>query len=184
MEVSAKLRFLRMSPRKVRLVVDLVRGLDATKAEHQLQFMNKRAARPVLKLLQSAIANAENNDKLKKENLLITKITVDQGPTLKRWRPRAFGRAGMILKRSSHITITLGEKEVIEKPAAKGRKAADKKETKIAPKEKQPVVPIEDIKHEAKGKEESKPHSGEPKQETRKGFQGLKDKFTRRLGER
>ena len=104
---------------------------------------------------------------------------------MKRWRPRAFGRAATILKRSSHITIILGEKEVIEKPAAKGKKEADKKVTKkAAPKEKQPVVPIEDIKHEAKGKEESKPHSGEPKQETRKGFQGLKDKFTRRLGER
>ena len=173
-----------MSPTKVRLVVDLVRGLDVTKAEHQLQFLNKTAARPVLKLLQSAIANAENNDKLKKENLLIKKIAVDQGPTLKRWRPRAFGRAGMILKRSSHITIILSEKKVIEKPAAKSKKAVDKKGTKTAPKEKQPVVPIEDIKHEAKGKEESKPHSGEPKQETRKGFQGLKDKFTRRLGER
>jgi len=184
MEVSAKLRFLRMSPRKVRLVVDVVRDMDATKAEHQLQFMNKHAARPVLKLLQSAIANAENNNKLKKENLFIKKITVDQGPTLKRWRPRAFGRAGSILKRSSHITIILCEKAVAEKPMAKGKKEISKKEIKSAPKEKQPVVPIGDIKHEAKGKEESKPHSGEPKQETRKGFQGIKDKFTRRLGER
>ena len=173
-----------MSPRKIRLVVDLIRGSDATKAEHQLQFMNKRAARPVLKLLQSAIANAENNDKLKKENLFIKTITVDQGPTLKRWRPRAFGRAATILKKSSHITIILGEKEVIKKPVAKGKKKADKKDMMPASKEKQPIVPIEDIKHEAKGKEESKPHSGEQKQETRKGFQGIKDKFTRRLGER
>jgi len=184
MEVSAKLRFLRMSPRKVRLVVDLVRGLDTTKAEHQLQFMNKRAARPVLKLLQSAIANAENNNKLKKENLFIKKITVDQGPTLKRWRPRAFGRAATILKRSSHITIILCEKEVVKKSTAKGEKEARKKDRKSAPKEKQQVVPIKDIKHEAKGKEESKEYSGKPKQGARKGFQGIKDKFTRRLGER
>ncbi len=131
---KAKLRFLRMSPRKVRLVVDLVRGLDVDKALAQLRFSQKDAARPVRKLIESAVANAVNNHKLNRESLFVESIAVDQGPTIKRFRPRAFGRATMIRKRMSHITLTLAEREgkVVEKPvtekkAAVKKVAADKK---------------------------------------------------------
>ncbi len=129
--ITAKLRHLRISPRKVRLAVDLIRGLDVTEAENQLKFLPKRAAQPVLKLLKSAIANALNDFEAVKENLFVAKITVDPGPTLKRWMPRAMGRATPKLKRTSHVTIVLEfkdgkvpvkkkiekkAKEVVEKP--------------------------------------------------------------------
>jgi large subunit ribosomal protein L22 len=182
MEVRAQLRFLRMSPRKVRLVVDLIRGLGVEEAEYQLQFLNKAAARPVLKLLQSAIANAENNNKLAKDNLYIKRIMVDQGPTLKRWRPRAFGRAAEIRKRSSHVTVILDELTPAKKAAAK--KTAEKKST-AAKKDDRPVVDYQDIKQAAKGKgEETSEEEQQQQKKSTKGFRGLKDKFTRRLGER
>lgn len=134
MEVIAKARHIRMSPKKVRLVVDLVRGMDVDKASAQLRFYRKAAARPVSKLLDSAIANAEHNFKLPAGNLYIKKATVDGGPVLKRWRARAFGRAAGIKKRSCHITIVLEERSVagtpkavaaaVVKPAAGEKKAA------------------------------------------------------------
>jgi len=117
MEVSAKLRYLRQSPRKVRLVTDFIRGAEAAKALNQLKFLNKRAAKPIAKLIQSAIANAEHNFSLNPKNLYIKTIFVDQGPTLKRWRARAFGRGAQIRKRTSHITVILDEK--ISKQTAK-----------------------------------------------------------------
>lgn len=107
MEIKAQLRHLRIAPRKVRLVLDLVRGLDINEAENQLKLMPKRASGPVLKLLNSAIANAKNNKGIDKENLYIDKIFANEGPTLKRWLPRAFGRATPINKRSSHIMLIL-----------------------------------------------------------------------------
>lgn len=118
MEVIAKARHIRMSPKKVRLVVDLIRGMDVDRAIAQLRFYRKAAAGPVLKLLQSAIANAEHNFKLSVGNLYIKKATVDGGPVLKRWRARAFGRAAGIKKRSSHITIVLEERSVAGTPKA------------------------------------------------------------------
>ncbi len=110
MEILAKAKYIRMSPRKVRLVIDLVRGAAVDKALNQLQFLRKDAAKPVKKLVESAIANAVNNFKLKRENLYIKKIICDGGPSLKRWRPRARGRAAPILKRTGHITIVLDER--------------------------------------------------------------------------
>ena len=110
MEIKAQAKFIRMSPKKVRLIVDLIRGMDVKNAETQLNFSKKLAKEPVLKVLRSGIANAENNFELKKENLFIKKIVVDEGPTLKRWHPRAHGRAATIRKRSSHIGIELSEK--------------------------------------------------------------------------
>lgn len=104
---TAKLKSLRMTPRKVRLVVDLIRGRLVQDAMTQLQFSTKHAARPVLKLLQSAVANAANNHQLKKETLRISVAFVDAGTTLHRWMPRAMGRATPIRKRSSHITLVL-----------------------------------------------------------------------------
>ena len=114
MQVTAKLRHLRMSPRKVRLVADMIRGQDVSSVEKQLNFINKKATRPILKLLNSAIANAENNFKLKKDSLYISELRVDAGPILKRWRPRAMGRAAPINKRTSHISIILDEKAISE----------------------------------------------------------------------
>jgi len=124
MSVHASLRFLRMSPRKVRLVIDMVRGLSVGAAETQLLFIKKDAALPVLKLLRSAIANAEHNAHLDKKGLFIQKITADGGPTLKRSRPRAFGRAAPIRKRTTHIEIVLGT----EKPQNKKEKKQEKKQ--------------------------------------------------------
>lgn len=190
MEVSAKLRFLRMSPQKVRLVVDIVRGLPVERAEHQLLFSRKGASQPVIKLLKSAIANAENNFKLNKDNLFIKKITVDEGPTLKRWRARAFGRAGMIRKRSSHITIILDELKpgAVAKKAVKGKgtKVDDKKVAPTKPTkkiEKQPVVKYEDVKHEAKGQAEADKMPAKQKKKPFVSFKSIKDRFTRRIGE-
>jgi large subunit ribosomal protein L22 len=111
MEVIAKARFIRMSPRKVRLVADLVRGKDVSAAIAQLKFMRKDAARPIWKCIDSAVANAGHNHQMDKSNLYIKAITVDGGPTLKRFRPRAHGRAASILKRTSHIVVTVAARE-------------------------------------------------------------------------
>lgn len=107
---TAQLRFLRMSPRKVRVVCDVVRGKQVEEALATLRFTPKAAALPISKVIRSAIANAEQ----KKENididrLFVQTIRVDDGPTLKRFRPRAQGRAGRINKRTSHVVVELGE---------------------------------------------------------------------------
>lgn len=111
MEIEAKIKYLRMSPRKVRVVAGLIRGLRARDAENQLRFVLKRASHPLQKLLKSAVANAENNFNLKKRNLYVSEIRVDAAPVLKRFRPRAFGRASGIKKRMSHVSLVLGLKE-------------------------------------------------------------------------
>lgn len=111
MNVTAKLSNLRVSPRKVRLAADLIRGMDVKKAQNQLNFLVKKTALPILKLLNSAIANAKHNFKLNPDDLYIAKITVDGGPVLKRIMPRAMGRAFTIRKRTSHINLTLAEKK-------------------------------------------------------------------------
>ena len=107
MEVQAHLRNLRISPRKVRLIADVIRGMDVNSAKIQLEFINKKSSQPILKLLNSAIANAKHNFNLSENNLYISKIFVNEGTTLKRWIPRAMGRASSINKRTSHITIIL-----------------------------------------------------------------------------
>jgi large subunit ribosomal protein L22 len=107
MEVRAIAKFVRMSPRKVRLVTGLLTGLKLDAARNQLAFLPKAAALPVLKVLNSAAANAVNNFKLDEASLVIKAATADQGPVLERWRARAMGRAAPIKKRTSHITIVL-----------------------------------------------------------------------------
>ena len=109
MEVKAKVKFIRMSPTKIRLVANLIRKMPVEKALDQLQFINKLASGPVAGLIKSAIANAEHNFELAKDNLFIKELTVNQGPTLKRSMPRAHGRATPIRKRTSHINLVLGE---------------------------------------------------------------------------
>jgi len=110
MEIKASVNYLRIAPRKTRLVVDLVRGMDVDKAKAVLQFAEQKSARPILKLLNSALADAENNYQLNKEvikNLYIKSITVDEGPKLKRWMPVSRGTAHQIQKKTSHITLVL-----------------------------------------------------------------------------
>ncbi|MGC9049082.1 MAG: 50S ribosomal protein L22, partial [Patescibacteria group bacterium] len=109
MEIKAISRYLRISPKKTRLVADVIRGLEVTQAENQLRFIPRKASQFIIKTLHSAIANAEHNFGLKKENLYIKKIVVNEGPAIKRWMPKAFGRATPIRKRSSHIEIILDE---------------------------------------------------------------------------
>lgn len=101
---------LRSTPRKTRLVADLIRGMDVSRAEDVLKFTNKRAATPVLKLLLSAKANAVNNHDMFEDTLFVKTIVVNEGPTLKRMLPRARGRADTLRKRTCHITITLEER--------------------------------------------------------------------------
>ena len=110
MEITAKLSNLRTAPRKVRLVADLVRGKDVPQAQAILSFTINKSARNVLKLLNSAVASAKHNHQLDENNLYISKITVDEGPKLKRWHPMSRGRAYPIMKRSSHIALILAEK--------------------------------------------------------------------------
>jgi len=110
METKAVARYIRIAPRKVRLVVDLIRGKQVGEALAILKHTPKAASPVVEKLLNSAIANAENNNNLDPNNLFVQKVFVDQGPTLKRFRPRAMGRASRIHKRTSHITVVLNEK--------------------------------------------------------------------------
>jgi len=131
-EVKAKLNFLRQSPRKVRLVADLVRGKKAVQAVEILSVLTKKAATPIRKLIESAIANAKNNFKLEEEGLIIGQIMVDDGPTLKRWMPRARGRATTIRKRTSHIVVVLTTKQEVEvKEEKKKEKIEEPKEKKI-----------------------------------------------------
>ncbi|HQD38921.1 MAG: 50S ribosomal protein L22 [Firmicutes bacterium] len=111
MEAKAVARHIRIAPRKVRQVIDLIRGKDVGEAEAILQFVPNRAAKPVYKLLRSAVANAEQNHQMDTDSLYISAAYVDEGPILKRFRPRAHGRADRIDKRLSHITVVLKERE-------------------------------------------------------------------------
>jgi len=113
MEIKASLNYLRMAPRKVRLVANLISGLEVQDAENELKFLNKRAVKPVVKLLNSAIANAKkkfNFDEKRLSSLYIKKIIVDEGPKLKRLMPVSRGMAHQIQKKTSHITMILDEK--------------------------------------------------------------------------
>ena len=112
MEVMARLKYLQASPQKVRLVADQVRGKSVEEAALILRFSRKNAARPLAKLLRSAIANAEHSDEaVDLDRLYVKEIFVDGGPTLKRIRPQPMGRAFRILKRQSHITIKLDSRK-------------------------------------------------------------------------
>lgn len=118
MKVIASLNNLRTSPRKVRLVTDSIVGMNAATALVQLKHVVKKTSEPLEKLLNSALANAENNFGLDRENMYVSSILVGEGPKLKRWLPRAQGRATLILKRTSHIKL-----EIEEKVEGKNRKS-------------------------------------------------------------
>lgn len=109
-QAKAVARYVRIAPRKARLVIDLIRGKSVGEALAILKF-TPRAASPIIeKVLKSAVANAEHNYDLNSENLIVSKALVDEGPTMKRFRPRAQGRASRINKRTSHITLVVSEK--------------------------------------------------------------------------
>jgi large subunit ribosomal protein L22 len=147
MEVKASLKHLRMSPRKARLVIDVIRLLPVDKALDQLRFANKLAAEPIAKLISSAIANATNTYNLERDNLYIKEIRSDEGVMLKRWMPRAHGRATAIRKRGCHLSLVLAEIKVsglkekktvkvvepikLEKLAKEGEKNAAKNALKL-----------------------------------------------------
>ncbi|MEX1125972.1 MAG: 50S ribosomal protein L22 [Acidimicrobiia bacterium] len=109
MKVRAQAKYIRQSPYKVRLVLDLVRGLPVIEAENVLRLTSRGATEPVAKVLRSAVANAEHNHALDSEDLVVAEAYADEGPTLKRYRPRARGRAARIRKRTSHITIVVSD---------------------------------------------------------------------------
>lgn len=109
-QVRAVAKYIRTSPRKMRLVADLIRGKSAQEAWNMLEFTPKRAAGPMKKCLESAIANAQNNNDIPADSLTVHRVMVDEGPTLKRFTPRARGRASAIKKRTSHITIIVAPK--------------------------------------------------------------------------
>jgi large subunit ribosomal protein L22 len=112
MDASANLRYLRITPRKVRVVADLIRGKPVGAALSVLAYVEKRAAGPLQKLLRSAVANADQKSKgqVDVDQLYVKELTVDQGPSMRRFQPRALGRAFKVLKKTSHISITVGEK--------------------------------------------------------------------------
>ena len=110
METRAIARYVRVSPRKARLVMDQIRGKRVEEALNMLTFAPQKAARIFKKVVQSAVANAEQNANVDVDNLYIKRIYADEGPTLKRFRPRALGRATRIRKRTSHLTVILDEK--------------------------------------------------------------------------
>jgi large subunit ribosomal protein L22 len=133
MAFEVKLRHLKISPRKVRLVADMIRGKKIDEAQAILGFVVKKGSDPILKLLNSAVANVKNTGKKEITDLFISKITVDEGPISKRIMPRAKGRGDRIMKRSSHVTLVLDEKrnkktkKIIK---TETKKASEKKEIK------------------------------------------------------
>ncbi|MGA0010868.1 MAG: 50S ribosomal protein L22 [Candidatus Nanopelagicales bacterium] len=137
MEARAQARFVRVTPMKARRVVDLIRGLPAADAQAVLRFAPQDASEPVGKVLDSAIANATNNHNLNPASLVVAEAYVDEGPTMRRFRPRAQGRAFRIRKRTSHITVVLEDLDAREPVAPKkaaAKKAAPKAAGEAAPK--------------------------------------------------
>lgn len=179
MKVNAKLKNLRISPQKVRLVADLVKGLDVNEAIVQLDQLVKKSSHPMKKLISGAVSNAENNFGMDKNNLYIQEIQVGEGPILKRWMPRAYGRATSILKRTSNVYLVIEEKiegknrkskDELEKERKEREKASsakkgitegrEKTEEKVEDKEKEPKK--EDLKEhkEVEGKRKQSREAG------------------------
>ena len=148
MEIKAQLNNLRLAPRKVRAVVNLLKGKNVNEALSQLEYFVRRPVEPIKKLLNSAIANAENNFSMVKDNLYIKSIIVDEGVKLKRMRAKGFGRSAAIQKKTSHIRLILDEYKA---GLRKEKTARVKKETEV-------------IKEEARVHDVKKPAGGEARQ--------------------
>lgn len=158
MKVTAELNNLRISPRKVKLVADLIKGMDALEAVSQLDVAIKKTSGYMQKLLLSAVANGENNFGLAKDNLYVFEVTVGAGTTMKRWMPKAYGRAGQILKRTSRVRIVLEER--VE---GKGRKTKEQMEKERADKLKKAVAEVKQREKELAQKEKDKTDGKEEK---------------------
>lgn len=172
--VLAHLRFLRMSPRKVRLVAATVKHMPATAAVDYLKLMPQAGALPLSKLIASAVANANHNFQIASEDLVVQQILVNQGPTLKRFRPRAFGRAGEIRKRSSHISVTLVER------AGAGRKISARPKSAAPPSPDLKTVTMAELKRTVSEGEQRKGQSSEAHGPAGKGF--TRKLFQRKAG--
>lgn len=175
MKSIAKLRYLRIAPRKVRLVADLIRGKKVEEAATTLRFVPKRGADPVLSVLKSAIAAAKENFQVDEKDLYISKITVDEGPKLKRWRARARGVAAPIQKKSSHITIELDSKTDVKER----RKKAAPKVVKARTAAKAEAEKIEDT--DAKMIEEKEKFTRPELERKKEGRRGLGKIFRRKV---
>lgn len=183
MNVTAKLNYLRIAPRKVRLVADLIKRKKIGEAQAILNFTIKKGAAPVLKLLNSAVASAKQNFQLDPDNLYIAKVDVNEGPKLKRWMPRARGSAYEIQKKTSHITLVLQEIKETK------RKIKEKKKTGKAIKQENalvegsesatPSVGTESIKEE-KGLLKTKKLRPETKTIKPKSDRGIRRIFSRK----
>ncbi len=140
MKQTATLRYLHIAPRKVRLLASTLKNLPVQEAEAQLMLRTQRSAKPLLKLIRSAVANATTNQKAKADTLFVTSVIVDPGPIMKRSLPRAMGRATPIHKKISHVTVTLEDRPsvaqrfVIQPPAKKEKKEKKPKQAKAEPK--------------------------------------------------
>jgi len=160
MQVKAKAKYIRIAPRKVRLVAGVMRGLDVELALSKLAIMDKRAVRPILKLVNSALASAAHNYNLAKENLFIEKITVNDGPTYYRWMQKAFGRATPIRRRTSTVDIVLSEKTPSAQKKAKKQSVSTVKAEELAEVVKEGKVvkkeDYKDVKHSDLKKANSK----------------------------
>ena len=153
MEFKVQLNNLRIAPRKSRQVIDLIRGKNVVQARSLLEFTIKRAADPLLKLLNSAVASAEKNHQLKDSDLYIAKVTVDEGPTLKRMQPESRGRGFPIMKRTSHVTLILKEIHPV-KSAKSGVSPEVKQFDRVNPVKK--TIKKETVKKETKSKKTKK----------------------------
>jgi len=185
MEIKAKLSHLRISSRKVRLVADLIRGMELKEAENQLKFIPKRSGIHLLSLLNSAAANAHSNLNLEKKDLYIKTIFVNQGPPFKRWRAASRGRAMPVAKRTSHINLVLGVKEgvKIEKISEKTKsvqKDSSVSTQEIKSKPEKVTIKKEDKKEVEVKKSKTKKEKAPKKIDKKPKFKGLTKKIFRR----
>ena len=162
-EVRAAAKWVRMSPRKARLVVEHIRGRTVPEARTMLAFTDRAAAREVEKLLRSAVSNAEANHGLIGDDLIVKSVYVDEGPTIKRWRARARGRAARIRKRTCHITLNLAPAEA----AVVTRREPAEEKPKRSPRRKAAPKAKPEAKTETKAEEQAEAAAEEPKAEAK-----------------
>ncbi len=182
MEIKVTAKFVRNAPRKVSLLTNLIRGVDVKEALARLEFTNKLAAFPVIKLIKSAIANAKENYGLDEANLFIKDSIAGAGPVLKRYMPKAFGRATPIRKRMSHITIILGERVPTDVAKITKKKSIDNIVTIGAVDELKAIENDKDIKEEKKDITKKVKKTDEKGSVASKGFVGKI--FNRKSGEK
>ena len=156
-EVRAEAKWVRLSPRKARLVAEHIRGRSVPEARTVLAFTPRAAAREIEKVLRSAVANAEANHGLLGDELLVSAAYVDEGPTMKRWRARARGRVARIHKPTCHITVKLAEDPRIERPAPPQPKTAAARPKRAPRKQSEPKAEKTETKPKAEAKPKAKP---------------------------